>query len=117
MDYRLSDEQKSFVTAFADFVAKEIVPRGAAVESAKVFPMENYKRLAAFGYNGILHEERFGGTDLDHVTATLAQVELARGCASTYLSVGGLRWSLRYPSAVVCFGGDEDRDHSWSCLG
>jgi len=88
VDYRLSDEQNSFVTAFADFVDKEIVPRGAAVESAKVFPMENYKRLAAFGYNGIIHEERFGGTDLDHVTATLAQVELARGCASTYLSVG-----------------------------
>lgn len=88
MDYRLSDDQASFVTAFADFVDKEIVPRGAEVERAKVFPMENYKRLAAFGYNGLLHEERFGGTDVDTVTATLAQVELARGCASTYLSVG-----------------------------
>ena len=88
MDYRLTDDQKSFITAFADFVDKEIIPRSAEVEAAKVFPMDNYKRLAAFGYNGLLHEERFGGTPVDAITATLAQAELARGCASTFLSVG-----------------------------
>jgi len=88
MDYRLSEDQESFITAFTDFVDKEILPRGAEVEAAKAFPADNYKRLAAFGYNGLLHEERFGGTDVDAVTATLAQVELARACASTFLSVG-----------------------------
>ena len=88
MDYRLTEDQESFVTAFADFVDKEIVPRASDVEAAGVFPMDNYKRLAAFGYNGLLHEERYGGTNVDALTATLAQVELARGCASTFLSVG-----------------------------
>ena len=48
MDYRLSDEQKSFASAFAAFVDKEIKPRGAEVESAGVFPKDNYKRLAEF---------------------------------------------------------------------
>ena len=88
MDYRLSDEQKSFTSAFADFVDKEIKTRGAEVEAAGVFPKENYKRLAEFGYNGLAHEARFGGTDVDAITSALAQIELARGCASTFLSVG-----------------------------
>ncbi len=88
MDYRLNEDQESFVTAFSDFVDKEIVPRASDVEAAGVFPMDNYKRLAAFGYNGLLHEEAYGGTNVDALTATLAQVELARGCASTFLSVG-----------------------------
>jgi alkylation response protein AidB-like acyl-CoA dehydrogenase len=105
MDYRLSDDQKSFVTAFADFVDKEIIPRAAEVEAAKCFPMDNYRRLAAFGYNGLLHEERFGGTDVDALTATLAQVELARGCASTFLSVGASVGLFGIP--VRSFASDE----------
>lgn len=88
MDFRLNDDQKTQVEAFSDFVDQVIVPRAAEVELAKAFPYENYRDLARFGYNGLLHEERFGGTAADPVTSTLAQVELARGCASTFLSVG-----------------------------
>ncbi|MEE2830346.1 MAG: acyl-CoA dehydrogenase family protein [Myxococcota bacterium] len=88
MDFRLTEDQRAYHDALTAFVDKVILPRASEVEAAKAFPSENYRDLAEFGYNGMVHEERYGGTDVDGVTSVLAQAELARACASTFLSVG-----------------------------
>ena len=88
MDFRLTEDQEQFDRAFGDFVDKEILPHGYDVDHSKDFPYANYKKLAEFGYNGLTHEEKYGGTDVDGITSLIAQEHLARACASTFLSAG-----------------------------
>lgn len=88
MDFRLTDDQQAFRETFRGFIDEVIVPAGYAVDHSDDYPYANYKALAAVGYNGLGHEEAYGGSDADPIELTLASEELARGCASTFLSVG-----------------------------
>ncbi len=88
MDFRLTDDQRTFKESFRRFLSETVAPRAADVDRAGVFPHANYKDLAGFGYNGIGHPEEFGGTTLDAVATVIAQEELARACASSFLSIG-----------------------------
>jgi butyryl-CoA dehydrogenase len=86
MDFRLTDEQQAFMATFSKFVDEQIVPNGYDVDHSGDFPWANYKALAEVGYNGLGHPEAFGGSETDPICNVLAQAELARGCASTFLS-------------------------------
>jgi len=88
MNFTLNDEQKAFAETFARFVDETIVPRGERVDRGKVFPTDNYKDLGGIGYLGLGMPAEYGGTPVDPVTHYIAQEELARGCASTFLSAG-----------------------------
>jgi butyryl-CoA dehydrogenase len=106
MDIRLSDDQKSFQAATAKFVDEVIVPRATETDANEGrFPIENYRDLAAFGWQGLFHDEAHGGSDADPITQALAQVELARGCASTFLSTGASAGLFGQP--VRWFASDE----------
>ena len=88
MRFSLTDEQQEFRDGFRRFLDDRVVPRAAQVDRDGVFPADNYEDLAEYGYNGIGHPEEFGGTVLDPISTVIAQEELARACASTFLSVG-----------------------------
>jgi len=88
MDFRFTEDQEAFRATFHKFIDEVIVPAGFAVDHSKDFPYANCKALAEVGYNGLGHEEAYGGSDADPIMLTIAQEELARGCASTFLSVG-----------------------------
>ncbi len=88
MQFHLTKDQQEFQSSFRRFLEEQVAPRAAAVDREGVFPAANYKALAEFGYNGIGHPEEFGGTLLDPISTVIAQEELARACASTFLSVG-----------------------------
>lgn len=83
MRFTLNDDQAAFKAQFARFVDERIAPRAAEVDRAGLFPHDNHKALAEIGYHGISHEE-----GVDPIIQLIAQEELARGCASTFLSVG-----------------------------
>jgi alkylation response protein AidB-like acyl-CoA dehydrogenase len=105
MDFTLTDEQTAFAEGFARFVDDEIVPRGEAVDRGKVFPKEGYRSLGEIGYLGLGMPEKFGGTAVDPIEHYIAQEELARGCASTYLSAGASCGLFGVPLRM--FGSDE----------
>jgi butyryl-CoA dehydrogenase len=88
MQFTLTDEQASFQDSFRRFLSETVAPRAAEVDRAGLFPYANYADLATFGYTGIGHPEEFGGTTLDPVSSVIAQEELARACASSFLSIG-----------------------------
>jgi alkylation response protein AidB-like acyl-CoA dehydrogenase len=100
MRFELSEEQRAFQDAFAKFIDQVIVPRGYEVDHSRGFPWKNYKDLADFGFCGLGFDEKHGGTAVDPICHVIAQEQLARGCASTFLSVGAcvglfgapLRW-------------------------
>ena len=88
MDFRLTDDQMAFITTFTRVVNEQIAPRANQVDRTASFPREGFAALAEVGYHGLGQEERFGGSDADPIAAILAQAELARGCAATFLSAG-----------------------------
>ena len=88
MDFRLTDDDTAFITTFKKFVDEKIAPNAAAVDKAAEFPWENYRALATVGYQGLGQPEEHGGIDPGPIASVLAQAELARGCAATFLSSG-----------------------------
>ena len=88
MDYELTDEQKEFRKQFREFCEKEIAPRANQVDAQAGFSYENHRRLAAMGFLGLPFPEKYGGGQKPFLTCVVAWEELARACASTFLSCG-----------------------------
>ncbi len=93
MNYDLTQEQLSIKENFAKFCAKEIEPFAQALDAAPHDEVEkliraNIKKLAGIGYPGMAHEDKYGGTDLDLISQMIAGEEVAKACASTFLSSG-----------------------------
>lgn len=87
LDYEIDDSQREFLASFRRFLRSEIEPFVLETEKNGI-SRSHFLALGRSGYNGLLHEERYGGSDADHVTAILAEVELAAVCGATFFSVG-----------------------------
>ncbi len=105
MDFRLTDDDKAFLSTFTKFVDSTIAPRAADVDKAAEFPWDNYRALAEVGYQGLGHPEEHGGIDPGPIASALAQAELARGCAATFLSAGASAGLFGTPLRM--FGSEE----------
>ncbi|PKL38814.1 MAG: acyl-CoA dehydrogenase [Spirochaetae bacterium HGW-Spirochaetae-1] len=93
MNYDMAPEQVSIKENFAKFCAREIEPRAPILDQASHAEVdrlikENIKILADLGYLGMGHEEAYGGTNLDLISQAIAGEEVAKACASTFLSAG-----------------------------
>jgi butyryl-CoA dehydrogenase len=112
MDYALTKEQLALQDSFRKFCEKEIKPNAEILDKAnpdKVVEIlkKNLKKLAEIGYTGLFHNEKYGGTAKDLVTQSVAQEELAKACASTFLSVGASVGLCGIPIAI--FGTEEQK--------
>jgi butyryl-CoA dehydrogenase len=112
MNYSLSDEQLSIKENFSKFCQKELAPRAPLLDrasEAEVLPLikENIKKLALLGYLGMGHEEEYGGTNMDLISQAIAGEEVARACASTFLSAGASAGLFGVP--VKMFGSPEQK--------
>jgi alkylation response protein AidB-like acyl-CoA dehydrogenase len=112
MNYELSDEQKSIKENFANFCNKEIAPRAKLLDQASegdVFKLikENIKKVADIGYIGMWHEEAYGGTGVDLISQAVAGEEIARACASTFLSAGASAGLFGIPIRI--FGNEKQK--------
>jgi len=112
MDYSLTDEQLALQESFRKFCDKEIKPNADKLDKADYaeadkLMKQNFKKLAEFGYTGMCHEEKYGGSGKDLVTQCVAQEELARVCAATFLSVGGSLGLCGLP--IAHFGTDAQK--------
>lgn len=83
-----SSRRTARILAMADSLAGPLSERAAAVDRENRFPFENFKDLHAAGYLGLTIPERYGGIGASPLEFALAQERLARGCASTALTVG-----------------------------
>lgn len=112
MNYTLTDIQKSIKESFSTFCNKELAPRAplldtASHEEVQVLIKENIKKLASIGYLGMAHEEKYGGTNIDLLSQAIAGEEVARACASTFLSAGASNGLFGVPLRL--FGTDEQK--------
>lgn len=112
MNYDLTPEQISIKENFAKFCAKEIEPRAPMLDQASHDDVnrlikENIKKLADIGYLGMGHEEAYGGTDVELISQAIAGEEVAKACASTFLSCGASCGLFGVP--VRLFGTEEQK--------
>src|SRR5574341_1486519 len=82
MDFRLSEEQERFQTSVAQFTAREVLPRAAAIDEAGEFPRDLFGKCAEAGYLGVRYPEELGGSGADALTFALMLEQLARGSLS-----------------------------------
>lgn len=112
MNYELNDEQKSIRENFQNFCQKEIAPRAQLLdqsdkETVNKLIKENIKKVASIGYIGMWHDEKWGGTKTDLISQAIAGEEIARACASTFLSAGASAGLFGIP--VRLFGSEEQK--------
>ena len=88
LDFGLGETLDLLRASVADFTAKEIAPRAAAIDRANDFPRDLWPRLGHLGLLGITVEEEYGGAGLGYLAHIVAMEELSRGSASVGLSYG-----------------------------
>lgn len=108
MDFELTEEQKMVRRVTREFVEKEIVPKAREYDEREELPWEVIKKLFEQGIMGSMIPEKYGGSGLDSVAQTIAIEEVARGCASTAMTVSIHSSLCSY--AILKFGSEEQKE-------
>ncbi len=87
MDFDLTDEQRAWQRAVHDFVAKEVRPKAHDMDESGEFNWTAVRKGAALGLLGLNIPEKYGGADMDAVSAAIAIEEIGWGCGSTALAL------------------------------
>jgi alkylation response protein AidB-like acyl-CoA dehydrogenase len=77
----LTDEQKAFQKRIADFAARQVSSRAAAIDESGEFPTDLAKAAAKEGLMGVTIPKDWGGAGLDYPSYAIAIEELARASA------------------------------------
>jgi alkylation response protein AidB-like acyl-CoA dehydrogenase len=87
MSFGLTDEQRSFRDVLHDFVDTRIAPHAARYDREQVFPQDSFDACVELELPSLGVPEAYGGAGADMVTQAIAIEEVARGCASTAVTV------------------------------
>lgn len=107
MDFELTDDQKKLKESFASMCAKEIAPQAEFIDREAVFPRESIRLLGKVGFLGMGFPEEYGGSPGDPIIKAVLGEELAKACASTYLSAGASAGLFSIP--VLKFGTQDQK--------
>lgn len=87
MSFGLTDEQRSFRDVLHDFVDARVAPNAARYDREQVFPQDSFDACVEMELPSLGIPEAYGGAGADMVTQAIAIEEVARGCASTAVTV------------------------------
>jgi alkylation response protein AidB-like acyl-CoA dehydrogenase len=109
VDFKLSDEQRDFVSAIRDFCRRECgTPEQREQLTDGYTELHNsglYKQMADLGWLGLTIPEEFGGSGGTMLDACLFMEETSRGLAP----IGGYATTLIVAGATKRFGTDEQK--------
>ncbi|MEO7727446.1 MAG: acyl-CoA dehydrogenase family protein, partial [Burkholderiales bacterium] len=88
LDFGLGETLGILRETVANFAAKEIAPRAAAIDRDNEFPQDLWRSMGALGVLGITVEEEYGGTNMGYLAHIVALEEISRASASVGLSYG-----------------------------
>ncbi|GIY58419.1 isobutyryl-CoA dehydrogenase, mitochondrial [Caerostris extrusa] len=85
----LSDEQLQVQKIAQEFAMKELRPMMAEWDEKEIFPVETLRKAAALGFGAIYTSEKYGGSNMTRLDASVIFEALSQGCVSTaaYISI------------------------------
>lgn len=107
MEIDLTETQQLIVHAARDYVDRVISPVAADLDRDGRFPSEILRGLAELGMMGVNIPEALGGADAGAVAYSLAMMEVARGCASTAVTMAVTNM---VGEVITKFGTDAQRE-------
>jgi alkylation response protein AidB-like acyl-CoA dehydrogenase len=87
MSFDLNSEQRAFRNVMRSFVDERIAPHAAHHDREQTFPQESFDACVEMELPSLGIPEAYGGAGADMVTQAIMAEELARGCASTSVTV------------------------------
>jgi alkylation response protein AidB-like acyl-CoA dehydrogenase len=87
MDLELTETQQLIQKTARDYAERVLRPAAAELDRTERFPVEIIKGLAELGLMGVNIPAALGGAEAGVVSYSLAMQEIARGCASTAVTM------------------------------
>ncbi|MDE3082076.1 MAG: acyl-CoA dehydrogenase family protein [Acidobacteriota bacterium] len=87
MSFFLTDEQRAFQKVMREFVDARVSPHAAHYDREQVFPQESFDACVELELPSLAVPAQYGGAGADMVTQAIMAEELARGCASTSVTM------------------------------
>ncbi|MFO0613818.1 MAG: acyl-CoA dehydrogenase family protein [Polyangiaceae bacterium] len=87
MIFDRTETQELIVKTAREFVEREVIPLAAELDRTEAFPTKALKGLADLGLMGVNVSSAYGGAEAGVVAYALAMMEVARGCASTAVTM------------------------------
>jgi alkylation response protein AidB-like acyl-CoA dehydrogenase len=87
MSFVLNEEQRAFRDVMRPFVDERIAPNAEEYDRAQEFPQKSFDACVEMDLPGLWVPEVYGGSGADMVTQAIMAEELARGCASTSVTM------------------------------
>jgi len=87
MSFDLNDEQRAFRDVMHEFVDRRITPNAARYDREQVYPQESWEACREMDLPALWVPEAYGGAGADMVTQAISIEQLARGCASTSVTM------------------------------
>jgi butyryl-CoA dehydrogenase len=87
MNFALTEEQRMFREVVHEFCAREVAPQARHTDETGEFNWDAVHKMAPLGMLGLQVPERYGGAEVDTVSAAIAIEELGWACGSTALAI------------------------------
>jgi alkylation response protein AidB-like acyl-CoA dehydrogenase len=87
MSFDLTDEQRSFRDVLRSFVDERVAPNAARYDREQAYPQDSFDACVEMELPALGVPEAYGGAGADMVTQAVMAEELARGCASTSVTL------------------------------
>lgn len=106
MDFSFTKQQEMIRQAVRDFASKQIRPNISQWDFEHYFPYEEViKPMAELGFFGTVIPEKYGGENLDFVSATIVTEELARSGSSLRVQTNLVEHGCAY--TIYRYGSEE----------
>lgn len=89
MDFSFTEEQQMLRTTARRFADTELRPRAREIDETEDLPMDIIRKAADLGFLGVAFPEQYGGSGFGEVGYCIVMEEIARGCNSTAVTIGG----------------------------
>jgi len=107
MDFELNETQLLIQKTARDFVERTLLPVAAELDKTERFPRAELQALADLGMMGVNLPTALGGAEAGVVSYSLAMSEVARGCASTAVTMAVTNM---VGEVINAFGTDAQRE-------
>jgi alkylation response protein AidB-like acyl-CoA dehydrogenase len=106
MDFELSETEQLIQRTARDYAERKLLPAAAEIDEKSRFPLGEVRGLAELGLLGVNVPASLGGAEAGPVAYALSMMEIARGCASTAVTMA----VTNMVAEIICrFGNDAQR--------